>query len=70
MNTMSDSANNMVCISVKSRSVFPELLPFEPSQRRVRLGIVQFGASSEELVSSLPLFELCVVIMMFILASH
>ena len=67
---MSDSANNIVCISVKSRSVFSDLLPFEPPQRRGWLGIVRFGASYKELVSGLPLFDFCVVIVMFILASN
>ena len=67
---MSLAASSVVGFSVKSKSVFPDLLPFDLPRRRDRLAIVRFGAPCEELILSLPLFDLCVVIVMFILASR
>ena len=62
-----------VCI-VKSRSVFPDLLPFElevvlTSQRRVQLAVRQLGALCREAVASMPVFELYMVVGMFVLAN-
>ena len=58
--------------SVKSRSVFPELLPIEakcvPPQQRVQLAFVQFGVFCREVATSLPVFELWVMVGMFFLA--
>ena len=61
-------------IYVKSRSVFPDLLPFElevvlSSQRRVQLAVRQLGALGRETVLSMPLFGLCIVVGMFVLAN-
>ena len=70
---MSVSTGYGVC-GVKSRSVFPDLLPFEnevvlTSQRRVQLAVSQFGAFCREVVASVPLVELCMVVGMFVLAN-
>lgn len=59
---------------VKSRSVFPDLLPFElevvlTSQRRVQLAVSQFGAFCREAVASVPMFELSMVVGMYGLAG-
>ena len=67
---MSGSPNSMVCISVKSSSVFPDLLPVEPPQRRVGLGIVQVGASFGEALVGIPLFAIWVAAIFFNLANH
>ena len=67
---MSLAASEFVGISVKSQSVFPDLLPFDPPRRRDRLAFARFGAPCEEIILSLPLFDLCVVIVMFVLASR
>lgn len=60
-NKMAALVNSVVFNSVKSRSVFPELLPFDLPRKRVRLASFQFGASRTVALTSLPLFELCVV---------
>lgn len=58
---------------VKSRSEFPDLLSFEskivPRQRRVRLAIGQSGAICKEAITSLPLFLLCINVVILRLAS-
>ena len=61
-------------VGVKSRTVFPDLLPFElevvlSSQRRVQLAVRQLGALCRETVLSMPLFGLCIVVGMFVLAN-
>ena len=70
---MSVSTAYGVC-DVKSRSVFPDLLPFElevflPSQRRIQLAVSQFRTFWREAVTSVPLFELCIIVGMFVLAN-
>ena len=62
-----------VC-GVKSRSVFPDLLPSENEvvltlQRRAQLALSQFSASCREVVAGVPLFALCMVVGMYVLAS-
>ena len=59
---------------VKTRCVFPDLLPFElevvlTSQRRVQLAVRQLGALCKETLLSMTLFELCMVVGMFVLAN-
>ena len=59
---------------VKSGSVFPDLVPFEIEvvstlRGRVLLAVSQFRASGKEALSSLPLFEVGMVIGMFVLVS-
>ena len=70
---MSVSAFCGVFPSVKSRSVFPDLLPIEvefvPTQQRVQLAFVQLGAFCKEVVASLPVVDLWVVAAMFFLAN-
>ena len=70
---MSVSAFCGVFPSVKSRSVFPDLLPIEvefvPAQQRVQLGFVQLGTFCKKVVASLPVVDLWVVVMMFFLAN-
>ena len=61
-------------VAVKSRSEFPDLLPFEkkvvrPLQRRVKLVLAMFGASCRVCLSSLPQFDFCVFVVMMILAT-
>lgn len=70
----SDLCVSVVCVSVKSKSAFPDLLPFEtkvflPLQRRAKLALAKFGASCRECLTSLPKFELCVFVAMLVLAS-
>ena len=67
------STGYCVC-GVKSRSVFPDLLPSENEvvltlQRRAQLALSQFGAFCRNVVASVPLFELCMVVGMFVLAN-
>ena len=74
VNVMTASAACGVCVGVKSRSVFPDLLPFETkvdlaSQRRVSLALAKFGASCREVLASLPLFALGVFVAMLIFAT-
>ena len=61
------------CLSVKSKSVFPDLLSIEtkfvPRQQRVQLASFQSGAFCKEVMMSLPLFEVWVVVAMFLLAN-
>ena len=70
---MSASVYYGVFPSLKSRSVFPDLLlieaEFVSSQRRVHLASVQLGVFCKEVARSLPVFELWVVVAMFFLAS-
>ena len=70
---MSVSTGFAVC-GVKSRSVFPDLLPVElevvlTSQKRVQLAVSQFGAFCREAVASVPLFEVCIVVGMYVLVN-
>ena len=58
---------------VTSRSVFPDLLPFEsnvflPSQRRVRLVLAMVGASCRGFMSSLPQIDFFALSAMLLLA--
>lgn len=60
--------------SVKSRSVFPDLLPFEIEvvltlQRRVQLAVSQFGAFCKEAIASVPMLELGMVVGVYVLAG-
>ena len=71
---MSSSGLSVMCFVVKSRSEFPDLLPFESpkffiSQRRAKAALAGFGASCSEALASLPQFELFVFVAMVILAS-
>ena len=70
----SDRCMSAVCVSVKSKSVFPDLVPFEtevflPLQRRAKPVLAKFGASCREYSASLPKFELYVFVAMVVLAS-
>ena len=60
-------------LSVKSMSVFPDLLPFEskvvPRQTRVRLACAQSGALCTGIFASLPVFLLFAAVLMIRLAS-
>jgi len=73
MSEMSESVCYGVFPSVKSRSVFPDLLPIEvefvPTQQRIQLAFFQLGAFCKELVAGLPVFDLWVVTAMFFLAN-
>ena len=71
---MTASAACGVCVGVKSRPVFPDLLPYETivdlaSHRRVSLALAKFGASCREVLASLPLFELSVIVAMLIFST-
>ena len=64
-----------VCVAVKSRSIFPDLMPFEtkmllPSQGRAKANLARFGASCKGYLASLPQFELCVFVVMLVLARR
>ena len=68
-----DRVMSDVCVGVKSRSVFPDLMPFEtkmllPSQGRAKANLARFGASCKVYLASLPQFELCVFAVMLVLA--
>lgn len=70
----SDRCMSVVCVSVKIRSAFPDLVPFEtevflPLQRRAKPALAKFGASCREYLASLPKFELGVFLAMLFLAS-
>ena len=65
---------NIISVPVKSRSVFPDLLPFEtktfrPSQRRARSAIAKFGASCAGGLVVFPQFEIIIGLGMLVLAS-
>ena len=71
---MTNSGVNVMYCAVKSRSEFPDLLPFVTpkfsiSQRRAKAALAEFGASCSEALASLPQFELFVFVAMVILAS-
>lgn len=71
---MSNGGASVVCVVVKSRSVFPDLLPFEtevflPSQSRAKLAFAKFGASCRKGLASLPQFDLCMAFGLLVLAS-
>ena len=62
-----------VCVAVKSRSVFPDLMPCEtemllPLQERAKATLARFGAFCKGYLASLPQFELCVFAVMLVLA--
>ena len=64
---MSVRCTSVVCVAVKSASVFPDLVPFSiegvyPSQRRAKMALAKLGASCREVLASLPLFEMCVFV--------
>ena len=75
MNFSKDCAGMSVDFgTVKSRSEFPDLLPFEtkvfsPLQRRAKLALAMFGASCRVCLSSLPQFDCFVLAAMVVLAT-
>jgi hypothetical protein len=63
-----------VCVSVRSRSVFPDLLSIDvevvaPVQRYTSLALAKLGKSCKEHLASLPQFDLVVMVVMLVLAS-
>lgn len=68
------SVRSEVCVGVKSRSAFPDLVSFEiqvvrPAQRQAKLGVRQIGLSCREFLASLPQAELFVLVAMLMLAN-
>ena len=71
---MSASIISIVCVSEKSRSVFPDLLPCATEvvlrpQKRVQLAFAQFNASCMGVLASFPRIELFVIIAVSILVG-
>ena len=74
LNVTSNCGASVVCVAVKSASVFPDLVPFTiesvfPSHRRAKPILGLFGASCKEVLASLPLFDLCLFIAMLVFAN-